>query len=450
MVQVQSLGNREKFRYAFMEKATERWRSIFCEICSGHWQGFYSMIIDAADNQPPSTLNCIVYIPNIYNGTGNTQTLIWILEHFESAGTNPIACFERSWDFPKSVKSVNLFPALFRRLPGRFTNFVPHWLIRRRFIRLLSEYSPDNSYVYVWPPTRLKVINDAKALGFCVFHEMINCSLRVHDAEVSRSRENAGLEPCIVASAQMIHDEERQLQMCDFVTAPNPEVRRSLQSSGIPDEKIIPTSFGWATERFPHATSASKGMSYSKSLSKRPCTVLFVGSLEARKGVYYLLKAWKNFPLEARLLLVGQIPTEMADLIARAMAEGTVEHRPFVSDIEPIYRAADIFVFPTVEEGGPQVTFEAAACGLPVITTAMGAAGIIEDNRNGLVVPSHDVEALLTALLDLVGDEFRRRRFGRQAKSDARAFTYDIVGARRADLFRKKFAKFKESKKCAR
>ena len=404
------------------------------------------MIIDGANDKQSSTLNCIVYVSNIYNGTGNTQTLIWLLEHFESADTFPIVCFERSWQFPKSVKSVNLFPTILRWLPGRFTKFVPQWLIRQRFIGLLSDYSPDNSYVYVLPPTRLKVINDVKALGFCVFHEMINCSLRVHDAEVSRSRESAGLKTSAVASAQMIHDEERQLQRCDFITAPNPEVTRSLQSSGIPDEKIIPTSFGWATERFPHATSSSKDSPYFRSCSKRPCTVLFVGSLEARKGVYYLLKAWKNFPLEARLLLVGQVPTEMVDLIARAIAEGTVEHRPFVSDIEPIYRAADIFVFPTVEEGGPQVTFEAAACGLPVITTAMGAAGIIEDSRNGLVIPSHDVDALLAALFDLVGDESKRRRFGRQAESDAHAFTYDKVGASRAVLFRKKFAKFQESK----
>lgn len=403
------------------------------------------MIIDDEKDAPPSALNCIVYVPNIYDGTGNTQTLIWILEHFKDAGTNPTVYFERSWQFPKRVNSVNLFPASLRWLPGRFTSLVPHWLIRRRFIHQLSKYSPDNSYIYIWPPTRSKVVEKVKALGFCVFREMINCSLRVHVAEVSLARKNAGLEARIVASAQMIQDEERHLQRCDFITAPNPEVTRSLQASNIPDEKIIPTSFGWATERFPQTTSANEDFSYSKAAVKRPCTILFVGSLEARKGVYYLLEAWKNSPLDARLLLVGQIPSEMAPLIARAMVKDNVEHLPFASDVEPIYRAADIFVFPTVEEGGPQVTFEAAGCGLPVITTAMGAAGIIEDGRNGLIIPPHDVRALATALHDLVSNEAKRQRFGHQAEVDARAFTYDKVGASRADLFRKKFAKFQES-----
>ena len=403
------------------------------------------MTIDAEKDSPPANLNCIVYVPNVYNGSGNTQTLIWMVEHFRRAGTDTIVCFERTWQFPRGVNSINLFPAALRWLPGRFTGLFPHWLIRRKFIRLLSKYSNDSSYVYVWPPTCLRVVENVKSLGYCVFREMINCSLRVHVAEVSLARENAGLEAGIVPSAQMIKDEERQLQMCDFITAPNPEVTRSLQASGIPDNKIIPTSFGWAKERFP-VTTATENFPDSKPLVKRPCTVLFVGSLEARKGVYYLLEAWKNFPLNARLLLVGHIPSEMAPLIARAMTEDNVEHLPFVSDVEPIYRAADIFVFPTVEEGGPQVTFEAAGCGLPVITTAMGAAGIIQDGRNGLIIPSHDSRALLTALLDLVHDEAKRLRFGRQAEVDARAFTYDKVGTSRADSFRKKFAKFKASK----
>lgn len=349
------------------------------------------MNIDGANNASPSTLNCIVYVANVYNGAGNTQTLIWMLEHFKSEGTNPTVCFERSWQFPKRLNSVNLFPFSLQWLPGRFTGLIPHWLIRRRFIRLLSKYSPVDSYVYIWPPTCLKLVADVKALGFCIFREMINCSLRVHDAETSPARENAGLEACTISSAQMIQDEERQLQMCDFITAPNPEVFRSLRASDVPEDKIIPTSFGWAIERFPLPKSADEEFSDSKAVIKLPCTVLFVGTLEARKGVHYLLEAWKNFQVKARLLLVGQVPSEMAPLIARAMAKGDVEHLPFASDVAPIYRDTDIFVFPTVEEGGPQVTFESAGCGLPVITTAMGAAGIIEDGRNGLIIPAHDV-----------------------------------------------------------
>lgn len=54
--------------------------------------------------------------------------------------------------------------------------------------------------------------------------------------------------------------------------------------------------------------------------------------------------------------------------------------------------------------------------------------------------------ALITALLDLVNDEAKRHRLGQMAETDAPAFTYDKVGASRANLFRKKFLQFRESK----
>ena len=61
-----------------------------------------------------------------------------------------------------------------------------------------------------------------------------------------------------------------------------------------------------------------------------------------------------------------------------------------------------MFVFPTLEEGDPQVTYEAAGCGLPILTTPMGAGRLIEDESNGLIVKPCDVDALAEALWRLV------------------------------------------------
>ena len=55
----------------------------------------------------------------------------------------------------------------------------------------------------------------------------------------------------------------------------------------------------------------------------------------------------------------------------------------FVADVRALYRTADVFVFPSLEEGGPQVTYEACGCGLPVITTPMGAAESARQNQEG-------------------------------------------------------------------
>jgi len=105
----------------------------------------------------------------------------------------------------------------------------------------------------------------------------------------------------------------------------------------------------------------------------------------------------------------------------------------YVSDIGSLYRSADFFVFPTFEEGGPQVTYEAAGCGLPVITTPMGAARLVESERSGLVVAAGEHDHLRQALLSMAGNAEQRRRWGAEARRRAAEFTYQRVGRQRGE-----------------
>jgi glycosyltransferase involved in cell wall biosynthesis len=91
-----------------------------------------------------------------------------------------------------------------------------------------------------------------------------------------------------------------------------------------------------------------------------------------------------------------------------------------------------VFVFPTFEEGGPKVTYEAAGCGLPVVTTPMGAGQIIKDRVNGLVVAPGDVQALASAIRMLADSAEARRVYGARARADAAQYTYEAVARDRA------------------
>lgn len=91
-----------------------------------------------------------------------------------------------------------------------------------------------------------------------------------------------------------------------------------------------------------------------------------------------------------------------------------------------------MFVFPTLEEGGPQVTYEAAACGLPVVTTPMGAARLVEDGKTGLIVDAGNVPALAEALRTLAADPTFRQALGVAAQAEADRFEYRVVGKARA------------------
>ena len=78
--------------------------------------------------------------------------------------------------------------------------------------------------------------------------------------------------------------------------------------------------------------------------------------------------------MDADLILAGTPAPELADLVRDHAGSGNVQVVGYVGDVGALFHGADIFVLPTLEEGGPKVTYEAAGCGLPVITTSMGAA----------------------------------------------------------------------------
>ena len=135
------------------------------------------------------------------------------------------------------------------------------------------------------------------------------------------------------------------------------------------------------------------------------------------------------------MILLGPIVTEIKPLLGPYLNDPSITFVGYRENPAEFYRDASFFVFPTFEEGGPQVTLEAAGSGLPVITTPMGTARVIKDGVNGLVVPAGDVEALATALAALAKSPELRRAFGRRAKVAASNFTYQKLGMYRARAF---------------
>ena len=124
---------------------------------------------------------------------------------------------------------------------------------------------------------------------------------------------------------------------------------------------------------------------------------MFVGALIKRKGVHHLLAAWKRLNLKnAELLLVGTLHDEMKPVMAE-LATGTVKHLGFSSRVQDELRRSSAFVFPSECEGFAKVTLEAAACALPLITTAESGDAVVH-GHNGLLIPPNDVEALTAAI----------------------------------------------------
>ncbi len=126
----------------------------------------------------------------------------------------------------------------------------------------------------------------------------------------------------------------------------------------------------------------------------------------------------------------------MAKPIEAGIATGRVRHLGHVDDIGTVYSQSDAFVFPTFEEGGPQVTYEAAAFGLPCVTTPMGGARLVKTGRTGTLVPPGDSDSLTEALRSLADDRELCRRMGSSAKEAVRDFEYATVSRQRAKLLK--------------
>jgi glycosyltransferase involved in cell wall biosynthesis len=154
--------------------------------------------------------------------------------------------------------------------------------------------------------------------------------------------------------------------------------------------------------------------------------VLYVGTIDPRKGVHYLIPAFVQAAIpDSELLLVGGYATRATRQLTLSALDQYTNIRNEVWDfrqIDPrqIFGRCDVLVMPSVEDGFGVVALEGMACGLPVIVTSYcGAADLIEDGVNGFVVPPRDVTAITERLQYLANHPIERERMGQLARTKA-------------------------------
>ena len=151
----------------------------------------------------------------------------------------------------------------------------------------------------------------------------------------------------------------------------------------------------------------------------------FVGRLTRDKGLPELVEAFDAILIakpQARLLLVGWFDaSEDAlghDLRARIKNHPRIHMTGYVADTAPYYRVMDVMVLPTWREGFPNVVLEAAASGIPVVTTlCTGSRDAVVPEVTGLLIPPGYPVAICEAVLQLLRNPARRSRMGKAARA---------------------------------
>lgn len=306
---------------------------------------------------------------------------------------------------------------LYYRIPDK-----PRECAEKRFLRDLNDFDAT----YLWPNTSIETFRKVKERSKPIFLERINCYTKEAKSIADDAYHQLGIEPQHNITAAIIQQEDEEISLADFIFCPSPEVKKSFMIAGVPEHKLLSTSYGWSPKRFPH-------FSTEKPLSDT-ITVLFVGIISVRKGAHLLLRAWEKAGIKGRLLLCGSMEPAIAETCSAILARSDVIHRGYISDISLAYREADFFAFPSLEEGGPMVTYEAMANGLPVLTSPMGAGSIARDGKDGIIVSPYDEEALVTGLQQLASSADLRLRMSDSARKRAEEFTWEKVARRRSEL----------------
>jgi len=200
----------------------------------------------------------------------------------------------------------------------------------------------------------------------------------------------------LVTRQQMLEEYD----LADLILVLSEKAEETFLAAGIPPAKLFRHQRGVDVTRF---TPAEKPPEKFRAV--------FVGALIKRKGVHHLLEVWRRLNLkDAELVLVGAVHDEIRPVLAQ-YGGPDVSVPGFVARVEECYRAAAVHIFPSECEGSAKCIYEAAACGLPQITTRE-SGDIVLDGVNGLIVPPNDPEALAAAIELLYRDRDLAARLG--------------------------------------
>jgi glycosyltransferase involved in cell wall biosynthesis len=205
------------------------------------------------------------------------------------------------------------------------------------------------------------------------------------------------------------------------VVAVSDFVEISMRASGLSADRVEVIFVG--VEIPPAVSQADRDLARSRfAIPPESVCLGNVAALVPEKGHVILLRAFAElrakFP-QCVLLIAGDGP-EMAGLQALAAQlrlEDAVKVPGFVSDVESVYAATDLFVFPSHHEPLACAMLSAMAYALPVVAFDRGGnPEAIEDGKNGLLVKELDPKALAAALASLVAHPEEAARLGRAAR----------------------------------
>ncbi len=240
------------------------------------------------------------------------------------------------------------------------------------------------------------------------------CGLKFEGTSGLKRRVLLAAEQCASACAHVVLCNSNSMRSEAFALGLAPADKLKLLGDG--------SSNGVDVERFSPGESDVRDQ---LGIPKDAFVVGFVGRLTCDKGLPELLQAFDtilNAELEAHLLLVGWFDAAEDALCTglrdRIRTNLRIHCTGYVGDTTSYYQAMNLMVLPTRREGFSNVVLEAAASGIPVITTlSTGSRDSVVPDVTGILIAPGSPEAISDAVLKLLRDPGKRARMGRAARA---------------------------------
>lgn len=197
------------------------------------------------------------------------------------------------------------------------------------------------------------------------------------------------------------------------------------------------------TAHFSRAATAD----WLPSCEKGGIYLVSVGNMNPLKGYEYLMEAVHLLVARGyriRLDVIGAVFNSQQAYFNRvkaaadAVGDGVVRFVGATDDVRPYLAAADIYVCASIKEASPLSVWEAMSMEVPVVSTDVGdVPRFIEDGVSGRIVPVADALALKNALVELIDDPEKRRRFAQLARATVvRELDIAVIARRHLECYR--------------
>jgi glycosyltransferase involved in cell wall biosynthesis len=309
------------------------------------------------------------------------------------------ARWERHWPTELSYRDVHL-----TRLPHpatrgwgtlRYMRFLERWLKQHQdsLDAVLVSMLKHDAYaaIHALRKTGVPVIvraEGAGSLGDCSFHEQARFGMRIR----------------------------AQCEQADAIIACSQSIMSELHQAGFEDQLLHYVANGvevlpkWTRQRQGNARAALADAHPILHVEPQTPLAVFTGRLHEHKGLMDLVNAWpkiiERYPA-GKLWLIGEGP-DGPRLWDRIRQLGLTEHiiLPGAFDeISEVLQAADLFIFPSYEEGMSLSLLEAMSAAVPVVATDIpGNRQLIDQGTHGRLFPARNVAALADSILHTLND----------------------------------------------